>query len=1083
VNSRTLHELGNGRYRLALGDAGGGQSWLGDVALNRCCGDPLEDTQGFFIYLRDLDAGSLWSATLQPTLAEGANYAMSHAAGSITVSREDQGISLTMDVTVGQDMDAEVRRLSLRNRSGRPRRIELTSYVEVALAPSAADLAHPAFSKLFVQTSLLRRHGAVLASRRPRAVGERWPTLFHAMTGASPSQWETDRARFIGRGRSLAEPAMSMRGTVGNVLDPVLSLRTCVELAPGELREVGFVLGAAHDAAAIAAWLESLGTRPCFGFSRKARRMPRGRMRGGFDPESGAYRMRLPWNGQGLDLPPMPWTNVIANPRFGCMLSETGAGYTWSRNSQANRLTPWSNDPVCDPHGEALYLRDEDSGQFWSPLPGPSPAPATYETHHGFGESGFKLEWSGLRHQTRVFVPAEDPVKVTSLRLTNLGPALRRLSFYAYQRLILGTQPAATGAIRTWRDGAALCAGNAAAGDFSDGIAISCLVAGRSVATEICCDRRSFIGEHGSVRAPAALRAAGLDGAIGEQLDPCFARRLRLDLQPGETVELHLVLGEALGERELEQLLARYGDCASIEQAREQACRNWQETLGALTVHTPVAEIDHLLNGWLPYQALSCRLWGRSAFYQSGGAYGYRDQLQDAGNLCMLRPDLTRRQILLHAAHQFEEGDVLHWWHDAPIERGLRTRFSDDLLWLPYVTAHYLERSGDTAVLDEAVPFLRAPPLAEGQDENYLSPDNGAAASLFEHCCRAIDRSLTRGDHGLPLIGGGDWNDGMNRVGREGRGESVWLGFFLAAVLDAFIPLARQRGERQRARRYASYRGKLAAALQLGGWDGEWFRRAYYDDGTAMGTRDAAECRIDGLAQAWAVLSGAAPPELAAQAMESACRHLVDAEQGLIRLLAPPFVDTAQDPGYIKGYVAGIRENGGQYTHAACWMIAAAARLGWRHRAAQWLTMISPGWHSRDGARRERYKVEPYVIAADIYGAEPHIGRGGWTWYTGAAGWAYRVAVEEVLGLRLEQGRALALKPCIPDDWPGFRIGYRLPGSKTEYLIHVRNPHGCAARIVAATADGTALRVEDGMVRVGIIDDGRRHRLEAMLGA
>jgi cyclic beta-1,2-glucan synthetase len=541
-------------------------------------------------------------------------------------------------------------------------------------------------------------------------------------------------------------------------------------------------------------------------------------------------------------------------------------------------------------------------------------------------------------------------------------------------------------------------------------------------------------------------------------------------------------LGEALGEQELEMLLSRYADPAAIEAERDAAVAWWRESLGAIRVRTPVAAIDHMLNGWLPYQALSCRIWGRSAFYQSGGAYGYRDQLQDAGNLAPLWPQLTREQILLHAAHQFIEGDVLHWWHPQPLGRGLRTRFSDDLLWLPYVTSGYIAQTGDAAVLDEVVPFLAAPLLRPGRDEDYLKPRVAEDAdTVYEHCCRALDRSLTRGAHGLPLMGCGDWNDGMNRVGREGRGESVWLGFFLITILDAFMPLVRGRKDGERAARYAAYRTQLEADLNLGGWDGAWFRRAYYDDGTPLGTQAADECRIDGLAQAWAVLSGAAAPGRAEQAMRAAREQLVSEGDGLLRLLTPPFVDTPQDPGYIKGYVAGIRENGGQYTHAACWMIAAAARLGWRDEAALWLERISPQWH--DANDRRRYKVEPYVIAADIYGVRPHLGRGGWTWYTGAAGWAWRVGLEHVLGLRLEGGHTLVVAPRVPDAWPGFEVEYCLPGSGTVCQLCVNNPHGTAARVVAATLDGAPVTIADGAARLCLSPDGRRHAAVVTLGA
>jgi len=462
-------------------------------------------------------------------------------------------------------------------------------------------------------------------------------------------------------------------------------------------------------------------------------------------------------------------------------------------------------------------------------------------------------------------------------------------------------------------------------------------------------------------------------------------------------------------------------------------------------------------------------MWGRTAFYQSSGAYGFRDQLQDAGNMSLLWPDLTRRQILLHAAHQFEEGDVLHWWHDQPVERGVRTRFADDLLWLPFVTLNYLESTGDTSVLDERAPFLKAEVLAAGQDENYLKPEiSSQSASVYEHCRRAIERSLTNGAHGLPLMGTGDWNDGMNRVGREGRGESVWMGFFLYQILGDFIPLAERRGDREIASRCTQYRASLHAALNEAGWDGKWYRRAYYDDGTPLGTHTADECQIDGLAQAWAVLSGAASPERAAQAMAEVEARLITEEPGIVRLLTPPFVNTQHDPGYIKGYVAGVRENGGQYTHAACWVVMAMAKLGRRDRAAELLKRLSPALHTRDAEHLETYKVEPYVIAADVYGVEPHLGRGGWTWYTGSAGWAWRVAVESVLGLRLSQGHTLVIKPCVPDDWPGFEMDYKHPESGGIYHIQVRSSGQGMETVLAVTLDGLPAKVLEGSAQLPI---------------
>jgi N,N'-diacetylchitobiose phosphorylase len=1113
----SLHRLSNGPLEALISESGAGQLRWNGQALTRRRADPVEDDLGSLLYVRDLDSGAVWSLGYQPTRVEPRLYRTGGQDGCFWLEREDQGIALRLDLSLDDSKDLERRRLRLTNVSDRARRIELTSYLEVVLFPAEADAAHPAFAKLFVQTERDAATGALLARRRPRGQGESWPWMIHALLGAEAVQWETDRARFIGRGRNRARPAAlfgsdsdagSLSGSLGNVLDPILSLRAVVELEPGAGTELTWVTGAAPDRASALALLdgESLKTSVSASLAANAYETSASRDAGadpsestqdlrffngygGFSTDGRRYEIRLPYQGSaGHCRPPQPWINVIANPDFGCLVSESGAGYTWSRNSQANRLTPWSNDPVSDPHGETLYVRDEATGESWSPLPGPRPAPADYRVTHGLGFTRFSLQYAGLEQETTLFVPRHDPLRVLRLRLTNLGTSTRHLSLFGYQRLVMGQQPSSSSAILTAiePEPGLLRAINPDAGDFAGGIAFATAIVsgGTVIERDFTTDRLSVIGRHRDLSDPAALEPGRrLDGRLGTTLDPCFAQRLLVSLEPGATLICDWLLGEAMSEAQLRDLLGRYADPAAIGTAFDEAVAFWDDLVSRVQVETPEPAIDLMLNGWLLYQNLGCRIWARSAFYQSGGAYGYRDQLQDAAALAAIRPDITRAQILLHAAHQFVEGDVLHWWHPAPLERGLRTRFSDDLLWLPSVTAHYVRVTGDVGVLDELQPYLTAPELAPGQDEEYLAPElSGESGDLYEHCCRAIDRSLTRGAHGLPLMGTGDWNDGMNRVGREGRGESVWMGFFLYRVLNDFLPLCERRGDQARIDRYRAYQSELQQALETSGWDGDWYRRAYYDDGTPLGSAADRECRIDALAQSWAALSGAVPRARAEQALEALERRLADEQNQLIRLLTPPFVDTPHDPGYIKGYVAGVRENGGQYTHAACWAVAAMAELGRHEQAAPWLARLSPVSHTQTSSDVQRYRLEPYAVAADVYGETPHVGRGGWSWYTGSAGWWYRVALESVLGLRIENGRELVIRPCIPASWPGFRLRYRLPDGVTECEIRVDNNDG-GGFVIAASLDDEPLIIQAGAARAVLSAGPGRHSIRVRLGA
>ena len=1114
--------LSNGRYRTLVTLAGGGYSALGDILLTRWSGDPTRDADGWFFYLRDRDSGDCWSAGHQPVRRPPERYEGYFKGGIAVILREDLGIETRTEIAIEGDRDVEWRRITVTNLGPAPRRLDLTSCLEVALNTAAADAGHPAFSKLFVQTEFMPAAGALLARRRPRNPDEPTWHLAHALLALDESaqatvEFETDRARFIGRGRTLANPlalaaGSVLSGTVGNVLDPVLALRRGFRLLPGASVTWGALLTAGPSRDALEASLQEAASTgppdalflPRGGLGEPRLLPPRAPCRfrpapgvdaaapnaeplrffnghGGFNPAGDEYVIRLDRSPEDLARPPLPWVNVVASETTGFVASEAGLGFTWNRNSRLNRLTPWFNDPVSDPVGEALYLRDDDGGVFWSPTPAPTPGSGSYETRHGFGFSSWRHTSRSLEQQVTAFVARDAPVKIVRLRVTNQRREPLRVSLFYYAEWVLGGVRGEQGtAIRTEPalDGAVLLAVKPEADAPGGGIAFAA-VFGPSVARALTADRAAFLGQYGDTRDPEAIRAGHpLDGRVGEGLDPCAAFQVTAEIASGATVEWIVLLGETTDRQAALDLCGRFRTPGAVEDALKEARAFWSDTLSAVRIETPSAAMDLMVNGWLAYQNLSCRMWARSALYQSGGAFGFRDQLQDAAALVYLSPGLTRKQILLHAAHQFVEGDVLHWWHP-PTSRGIRTHFSDDLLWLPYVTEFYVGATGDVSVLDEQVRFVTGCPVPGDEEEVLLDPeDSGTRADLYEHCCRALDRSLTKGAHGLPLMGSGDWNDGMNRVGRLGRGESVWLGFFLYEILERFIPLAESRKDAARVARYREYRRELGTALNQGGWDGEWYRRAYYDDGTPLGSALGDECRIDLIAQAWSVLSGAAAPDRAAKALDAAELHLVDESTGLIRLLTPPFDRTPHDPGYIKGYLPGVRENGGQYTHAALWAVRALAEAGRGERAARLFEMLTPVVRGGSAAATARYQVEPYVIAADVYGAPPHLGRGGWTWYTGSAGWMFRVALESILGVTIRGGTTLALCPCIPGAWPGFVVWYRLPDGRTSYEIRIRR----VGRASSAKCPGLDVRVDNGAVLIELRQDGGRHRVDVDLG-
>jgi cyclic beta-1,2-glucan synthetase len=798
---------------------------------------------------------------------------------------------------------------------------------------------------------------------------------------------------------------------------------------------------------------------------------------GGFTKDGREYVITL----RAGERPPAPWSNVLANPNFGCLVTESGGGYTWSGNSQMNRLTPWSNDPVTDPPGEVVYLRDEETGEFWSPTPAPCGGGATTVVRHGQGYSRFTRRSHGLEQDLLVLISPTDPVKMVRLHVRNKGRRPRRLSATFYAEWVLGgLRDLASLQVVCSADAetGALFATNAWAGDFAGEIAFAAVAAigadtpPRSFTT----DRAEFLGPEGSPEVPAAFGRSGLSGRVGELVDPCAALMTPLEVPRGGEQEIVFLLGQAAGPDEARRLVRAYAAPGRVQAALEETRALWDRILGTVQVGTPDPAMDLMLNRWLIYQALACRMWGRSAFYQSGGAFGFRDQLQDAMAIVYGAQDEARAQILRAAARQFEEGDVQHWWHP-PAGRGVRTRITDDLVFLPLVVAHYVSVTGDVSLLDEGVPFLHAPVLRPDQEEDYGLPEvSPTGGSIYEHCQRALECGLKLGPHGLPLMGTGDWNDGMNKVGAEGKGESVWNGWFMLATLREFAGLAERRGDGTRAAWCRERADALRAALEEHAWDGGWYRRAYFDDGTPLGSATNDECQIDSIAQSWAVISKGGDPERARQAMAAVEERLVRHEDGLILLFTPPFDRGRLEPGYIKGYVPGIRENGGQYTHAATWVVLATALLGQGQRAAELFDLLNPIRHAASPDGVERYKVEPYVVCADVYGAPPHTGRGGWTWYTGSASWLYRVGLEAILGFRL-RGNRLELDPCVPPGWPGYDITYR--HRTATYHIVVENAGGAGRGVRSVTVDDR--KMPEGVVELA--DDGEQHKVKIVLGS
>ncbi|TVR32170.1 MAG: glycosyl transferase [Spirochaetaceae bacterium] len=1250
--------LGNGRYSLMVTNSGGGYSRWTDFELTRWRADTTRDSGGFHCYIHEADGNRLWSNSYHPTDTRVESYSADFSLDRAVIRRVDNGIEVKTEIVVSPEDDVEVRRITLINRSLRSRHLKLTSYIELAMAPHRADLQHPAFNKLFIETEALPERRELIASRRMRRPDDKPVFVGHRITSDSAMddrtgefRFETDRAAFIGRGCTLQNPAGATAepgGSHGYVLDPILSLRRSLTLAPGERRQISLILAAGESKQTLLNQMEKYGdpravdrsmdlawasaqielralrihpdearrfqqvashllfpnarlrpasqrimenrkgqtglwaygisgdspiilvtvadsrdtglvrqmlraqaywrihgfvtdlvilneeasgyehplrsqlealvrTHATGAFLLSADQLPHedlsllmaaarvvlvaargalpqqlgllaedptppkltGRKRavadssaplpflelhyfnglGGFTDEGREYAIYL---GPHTNTP-APWVNVMANPGFGTLIGETGAGFTWYGNSQRNRLTDWSNDPVIDPSPEVLYIRDEESGLYWTPTASPIREESAYRARHGAGYSVFEHNSHAIEQELTVFVPLDDdggkPVKLQRLRLKNSSARTRMLSVTHYIEWTLGEnrESSQMHVATSWdADADAMLARNYFHPEYGDRVAFASMT---PVAASHSADRTMFVGRNRSLTQPAAMRRTTLSSRVGAGLDPCSALQTTVEIAAGAEAEIIVVVGQADSVEEMRKLLDWYRNSAGFEASLDRTRAWWDHLLGTIEVQTPEFSANFLINRWLLYQSLSCRMWGRSATYQSGGAFGFRDQLQDSMAFVHTRSEIAREQILLAASRQFAEGDVQHWWHP-PSGAGIRSRISDDLLWLPYVVAHYVRATGDRGILETRVPFLNGPPLEHDQHEYFATPKVGTRSqTVFEHCRRAVERGLTEGPNGLPLIGTGDWNDGMDLVGAEGRGESVWLAWFLIDVLNRMGELSHLKGEAELGQTFASQSATLRARIEETAWDGEWYLRAFFDDGTPLGSSANAEAQIDSLPQSWARLSAAGDEDRTTIALDSAWKRLVLQDDGLVLLFAPPFDTSQPSPGYIKGYPPGVRENGGQYTHAALWFTMALAQSGKGDKAARLLRMINPIERTGNPEAVWRYGVEPYVIAADVYRLPGRVGRGGWSWYTGSAAWMYRAWVEEVLGLHI-RGEQMTISPVIPDWWDGFSIRYR--HAEAVYEIQVENPDKIERGVKWLELDGQ--RLADGSI-------------------
>jgi cyclic beta-1,2-glucan synthetase len=1273
------HLLSNGHYSVMLTTSGSGSSRMDDLSVTRWREDTTRDHWGSYIFLRDIHSQFSWSAGFQPTCIEAENYEVTYTEDRAHFERIDKLIKTHLEIIVSTEDNAEMRKLSLTNNASVVRVIEVTTYSEVVLNTQAADIAHPTFSNLFVQTEFYPEASSVIATRRPRSIKDIPVWMSHIMCADNNAigdiEYETDRLKFIGRGRTIRNPIIlenkKLSNTVGSVLDPVVSLRTRIRIEPGATATIIFstVIGnsredilnlsekyfdpSTFERASNLAWTQAQVKLHYLGidqgeaslFQQLANRIiyldsslratseqlkenkknvtslwahgisgdfpivlvriseldqrsfvrqvllaheywlskrlivdiiilnekinsysqelqdslvamvaARKLISGNYVPKSlgKIFLLRadiLPpgdveliiasarailigrlgslsdqvkrtlrkveksfdrsgikithsntsivnspikitpvhfdnglggFSKNGLEYiihlknnlsTPAPWINVVANTHFGFHVSESGAGSTWSMNSRENQLTPWTNDPVSDPTGDCFYFYDVDLRELWSPTLNPIRIKnAEYLIKHGQGYSQFETKHLGIHSQLTQIVHKDLPVKISQIRLKNETNSIRHIEITSYVEWILSfSKSSSISTIVTDYDNQSKCLTtyNSWNQEFGSRIAFASFLKGNDSWTG---SRLEFIGRNGNLERPNGLfNREKFSGKTGAGLDACSAIKKLVTIQPNSECIIEFVLGQTEESQKVKTILEEITN-QKFDKIYQDVLLNWKEILEKIHVETPDLSMNIMLNRWLLYQTIVCRLWSRTAFYQAGGAFGFRDQLQDSMAVIWTNPQMIKDQILRAASRQFIEGDVQHWWH-MPSGRGVRTHFSDDLLWLPYVVSYYLQFTNDLSILDESISYLTGPKLSPDQEDDYFTPENShETSSLFEHCARALDRSLAVGVHGLPLIGGGDWNDGMNRIGQDGKGESVWLGWFLISNLREFSKLAELRHDHQRALSWRSHSEKLKLSIEENGWDGNWYRRAFYDDGVPLGSAGNSECQIDSIAQSWGIISKAADPKRAELAMKSVEQYLVKENSKMILLLTPPFDKDIHDPGYIKGYIPGVRENGGQYSHAAIWCILAYVGLNDGKRAVELFNMINPINHALSPKDMEIYKVEPYVIAADVYSASPHEGRGGWTWYTGSSGWMYTTGLVSILGFKI-LGDKLLIEPNIHPEWDNYKITYK--HKRSTYIIEVKNPFHLSNGKSRLSVDGRIF--EDNQDWIELIDDQLVH--------